>query len=503
MIRTAYPPLAMLACVIAATGALSRELDTSRLIASVDFIYDGAFMLPRNDGSGEEHATFDYGAAALAYHPAGDANGPQDGYAGSLFGTGHIYDLLVAEVSIPAPVRNDQSGDLPRAGYLQKFASITGGVEPRLNQVRTAGLACLSGKTNEESWLFFTQGHHWMHFDDERGGRYQPTHVRASIDLSAPEPAGPWKIDTANAYTCSGFCFEIPAEWSDRFTPGKRLAAGGYREHIGSSYGPSLYAVAAPLSASTPPAGMALEATTLLNYGLPPDSLIDCKHADRWNGGAWLTIGDKSAVAIIGLKGEGRESYGVDNPLGGKGWYTESYNAVIMLYDPESLGAAARGLLKPHEIQPYAKIRLDPHFLGSGIAYPEGAAFDRKNARLYIAQRNAARYGQTAVQVFSLGDAHTVARESAHRHAVKGLPAVSVLADGDGVLFAQSRNRQPPRIFTLSGQRIATVRTRAPNGDFYWRGASIGVRSAGRGCYIARFDQAEASSRGILFHTAF
>jgi hypothetical protein len=183
----------------------------------------------------------------------------------------------VAEVSIPRPVVTRDVDELPAAGYLQRFHSITGGLEPVQNQVRTAGLEYLPAHGQQtEDKLYFTQGHHWMHFDEEIGGRYQPTHFWADRSLATPAFAGPWALDSVNSYTSSGYLFEIPGDWAERFTPGRLLAAGGHREHIGGSYGPSLYACA-PWEAGNPPAaGSSIDATVLLRYGLPPDSLVDC-----------------------------------------------------------------------------------------------------------------------------------------------------------------------------------------------------------------------------------
>ena len=79
------------------------------LVHPDDFAYLGAFRLPDD---GERPRAFAYGGEAMTFNPAGDPDGPDDGFPGSLYVVGHnriphgeVPDgNQVAEVTIPAPV---------------------------------------------------------------------------------------------------------------------------------------------------------------------------------------------------------------------------------------------------------------------------------------------------------------------------------------------------------------------------------------------------------------
>ena len=59
--------------------------------------------LPDSPGT-PDNVGWEWGGSAMTYYPGGDADGPVDGYPGSLFGTGHNWNQYVSEISIPAPV---------------------------------------------------------------------------------------------------------------------------------------------------------------------------------------------------------------------------------------------------------------------------------------------------------------------------------------------------------------------------------------------------------------
>jgi hypothetical protein len=50
-----------------------------------DLTYLGAFRLP----DGPPEIGWYWGGTAMTYYPEGDPNGPDDGFPGSIFGTGH------------------------------------------------------------------------------------------------------------------------------------------------------------------------------------------------------------------------------------------------------------------------------------------------------------------------------------------------------------------------------------------------------------------------------
>jgi hypothetical protein len=374
--KTAFIPVSLLA--VAAVGQTTR-------LQPENLVYQGAFRLPANTTS-DELKTWCYGGSALAFYPEGDPTGPGDGFPGSLYGVGHTYGLKISEISIPIPkpLAGNNVSALPVAKTLQGFQNVTNGVLPYGSEVRVAGLEYLPKQAGQaQGGLYFSMGHHWMNFD--AAGENQPTHWHIELNLSQPKPAGPWKLQDENAFKTSGYIFEIDSAWAAVNTPGKRLAAGGFREAIGGSYGPSLYAYGPWGDQTVPAAGSALRNTTLFGYGNPPDSMVDNKHADFWTGGAWLAAAGKSAVVLMGSKGMGAQWYG---EVGGgyKGWNAEPYAAAMIFFDPADLAKVVKGQMKPSQVQPYAFLNIDKLMLHPGGRNMGGTAYDRANGILYVAE---------------------------------------------------------------------------------------------------------------------
>jgi hypothetical protein len=107
------------------------EVVDSALLHPDDLVYLGAFRLP----PGQAESAWDWGGAALTFYPDGDPQGDEDGFPGSLFGTGHDWTQMVSEVSIPAPVlsASKQLSELPTAVTLQDFADLRADLFPHLD----------------------------------------------------------------------------------------------------------------------------------------------------------------------------------------------------------------------------------------------------------------------------------------------------------------------------------------------------------------------------------
>jgi hypothetical protein len=82
-----------------------------------DFTYLGAFRVPQGDLGGPLYHGLNYGGAAIAYYPAHN----------SLFIVVHDWDQLVAEISIPAPVKTSDIDSINTATLMQNLADITEG----------------------------------------------------------------------------------------------------------------------------------------------------------------------------------------------------------------------------------------------------------------------------------------------------------------------------------------------------------------------------------------
>ncbi len=366
------------------------------LIQPDNLHYLGAFRLPADpEGMGWEWANW---SSALTYYPQGDPTGPSDGFPGSLFGTGHDWNQYVSEINIPVPVISPGKNvaHLHTATTLQPFADIRGGLFGTMEMPRV-GLAHLPAHGSQ------TTGKLYFAWQDHAPGQPEdadPSHGWAELDLAHPQSKGLWRVGGQSKYVTGDYLFAIPQTWADAHTNGRSLATGRFRDGGQAAEGPALFAVA-PWAAGNPPtAGTTLPATPLLLYQdvtqPHPHAVDDYQHSDEWTGGAWLTAGNKTAVIFVGTKGTGANWYGcadgTDTPPWpddcDRGWWSSSFQAEILFYDPADLAAVAAQTIPAWQPQPYAVMNLDPvlyHITSTQQKYHvAAAAFDRAHGLLYI-----------------------------------------------------------------------------------------------------------------------
>lgn len=179
------------------------------------FEYLGAFRLP---GEEERLRTFAYGGNAMTFNPSGDSNGTADGFPGSLFIMGHdriAYGDLpdgnqIAEVNIPLPIQSRDMADLNTAEFLQDFQNVLAGHFTNLEEIPRIGMAYLD-RPETGARIHFAWGQHLQEPGDASHGWFDP-------QLEASEVEGFWHIGDQDPYSTTGYIFEIPAEWADRFT---------------------------------------------------------------------------------------------------------------------------------------------------------------------------------------------------------------------------------------------------------------------------------------------
>ena len=396
-VAAAFAGAALLSCSADEPEAAKKQ---AALIQPDHLVYRGAFRLP----DGPEDYAWSWSGQALAWCGEGDRRGEDDGYPGSLFGTGHDHHQHISEISIPKPVISATKNltELNTAKTLQAFKDIRAGKFPAMEQPR-AGLAWLPKQGKQTSGkLYYCWGPHMDETSTE------PSHGWCETDLSNPKTAGPWKLGGLSRYVTNDYIFPIDKAWGEKHTPGKLLATGRFRDGGQGSQGPTIFAYGPWSDGNPPDAGATVRVAPLLRYSSVNDEgqhkLKDYHHSDEWSGGAWLTAGGKSAVIFVGTKGVGKCWYGFANgvvwpeegpwpqvpdyPNDQRGWWSTSFTAQILCYDPGDLAAVASGKLKPHEPQPYAtmdiskvlyrkKPRLEFHHVGA-------AAFDRRRGLLYI-----------------------------------------------------------------------------------------------------------------------
>lgn len=363
-------------------------------------VYRGAFRLP----DGPEEYAWGWSGQGLAYRPDGDADGPDDGHPGSLFGVGHDWHQWVSEVSIPEPVvsKGKKLAELNTARTLQPFADVRNDLYDDLEQAR-AGLAYLPAQGEQESGkLYFCWGPH-MH-----EAQAVPSHGWCETDLSKPRTAGLWKVDRLWTYLTVDYMFPIPEAWARKHARSMRLATGRFRDGGQGSMGPALFAIAPWRVGNPPKPGAELPAVTLLRYSSAYDekqhTLRDYHHSDEWSGGAWLTAGDRSAVVFVGTKGRGKCWYGFANgvvwpdeppypevppaPNDQRGWWSSEFEGLMLFYDASDLAAVAAGEMEPWRPQPFATMKLDDVLYGvkSGqqLRHVGACAFDPARRMLYV-----------------------------------------------------------------------------------------------------------------------
>jgi len=382
-----------------------------------DLEYLGAFRLP--DASGGSN--WDYSGQGLTYYPDGDPNSPNDGFPGSLFGFGHDHHVQVSEISIPVPVISKNLDDLNTAATLQPFADISAGLfNPEAMDLPVADLAYLPSQiAGEAGQMYFTFGQHFQDFE--------PSHGWAGLDLSNPNPVGPWTFDGYTNYVTNDYLFDIPTDWAAAYTPGQLLATGRFREGVWGGFGPTLFAY------SPSPGGATVTSITpLLLYGIQEPNLTDIvtdesmqmdgyQLADHWMGGSWMSAGNRSAVVFVGTKALGHSWYGFANgvvweydcaeqnpptcpappewPYDNRGYWADDYQAQIIFFNPADLAAVARGEIRTWEPQPYATLVLDDFLFDPELDYGEykrdlvaAAAFDREHGLLFVIERLADEY---------------------------------------------------------------------------------------------------------------
>ncbi|MCU0611640.1 MAG: hypothetical protein MUE60_07625 [Candidatus Eisenbacteria bacterium] len=385
----------------------------AELLHSSDLEYLGAFRLPDEGDYGWNWSGF-----AATFYPDGDPSGPVDGVPGSIFALGHNQLQLVSEISIPVPVISPTKNldDLNTAATLQPFADIPGGMFGNL-EVPQAGLAYLPAQGGQATGkIHFCWSQHFQEF--------VPTHGWCELSLSSPLPAGPWRMAGYTPYATADYLFDIPEAWAGANTPGRLLATGRFREGFWSGLGPALFAYG-PWNEGNPPLpGATLtQVTPLLLYGIQQPGIPEILTADSmamrtfnpdddWSGGAWLTAGDKAAVAFVGTKGMGSWWYGFMDgtvwpdeppyppvppwPYDDRGYWSDSVKTQILFLDPEELGAVARGEQPTWAPQPYDSLDIDVvMFDAERDAYRDkyslvGAmCFDRQHGILYLLEHRA------------------------------------------------------------------------------------------------------------------
>jgi hypothetical protein len=374
--------------------------ETDGRIQPEDLVYAGAFRVP-DSVTGSYIQSWNYGGHSMAYYPQGDPDGPDDGYPGSIFATGHAWEHQISEISIPAPIvsATKNLADLDTALSLQSFHDI---IDVSDLEIPRTGLACLPPQGAQTTpKLYFCWGYHMQE------GPPDLTHGWCELNLSDPQIQRGWYLAGLPTYiqnmSTNDYMCEIPSEWADTHTPGMRLATGRFRDGGWSGQGPALFAIGPWNQGNPPPPGSPLQNIPLLLYSSTyiydsnNHTMNDYHHSDEWSGVSWITSGTKSAVVFAGTKGSGDCWYGDPNgpclDCENRGWWSDEFKGQIIFYDTDELADVAAGIKQPWEPQPYATMDIDQYLFNvtsiQQKKHVNAACFDSIHGRLYVFENQA------------------------------------------------------------------------------------------------------------------
>lgn len=399
--------------------AAPRPADERRLLGPGDLRLVGSFRMPGDVDGGD----LGWGIG-LAHRRV---NGQS-----LLFSA--MVDGRVVELDAPRPGR---FGDgMAVAAPVRVWGDITG--DTRVLDVDPGRTSSLFGlwwdEPRQRLWWTFGDGYNatsatdpsvgWSTLDDSSG---------------AVSPAGTWRFPEPGCKQTMGGVLALPRSFSDRYCPGRTMAAGfgGYHSiaTVGPvSMGPALHAFDPAETVPTNHLG-AVPSTTLVAYPFstnpqgPPDR---CRRdgdyrtefdgwAPRggtgsfswtdtiWQSAVWVDLPDVHGLLYLPTMGNGRLWYEQSTLHAQRG----SHQA--MVYDPADLGRVATGTASPWGVQPARTWTLRHPGMASPLpgwdGWPThvvvGAAFDPAERQVMIALRHGAQpsgeqFPTTAVHVYEV-----------------------------------------------------------------------------------------------------
>jgi hypothetical protein len=366
--------------------------------------YIGGIRLPE-----EADISWEYAHAGLTYYPKGnEGHNPGLELPGSLYAF-TILGNSISEITIPNPVISENINDLPRARTIKAPVDLwpeiySGNKIPDGGGSRASGLGYHPAENGVPEFLYY--GVCNSYGSDPAA----PSH--GVFDMALTQGTGAWHIGDVppnNVFPglTAKIIFPVNTTWADANTNGSSLVVGNtYISGSGvPSNGPSLYAIKPWETGSLPDDGESVTAIELLKYGSGNDiehSNINTVWGEMSEGGAWISAGTKSCVAISYRRSVGDYWYGDDNgnfncnedipepDFGSRGNGVPQWKTGLMLYNPSDLAAVAGGEKEKWDPKPYVVFDFDRFSMkekgGDGVA--GAVAFDTVNKILFFIEHN-------------------------------------------------------------------------------------------------------------------
>jgi len=381
------PVLAPALCLCASAPAI--ELPKSGLQPQ-DLRHLGTIRVPASPPAGQSwRSSFSYGGTALAFNPKRN----------SLFLVGHDHQQMVAEVSIPNPVRAEVVANLPTAEMLQPFADVTGG---RCNN-KIGGLLVFGDRLLWTTYVYY-----------DAAAAAKTSHGVSTLDLAQPAARGVFSLGGMPAGAVAGCMSLVPDEWKDKLGVSVLTGQAGIPIVSRTSAGPAAVGFDPEKLGEKP-----VPAVPLVYYPLQRPLGPLTEENSHWNlacslaGMAFVSKGGREALIFVGRRGLGDYWYGEPEHDGkkdphhtSKGPHAPPYEASVWLYDPNDLLQVKLGRKQSWQVRPYHVGPL-PGFLPSGLPTPGGVAYDPQAGRLYVSQLSGEQRGYDflpLIHVYSIGD---------------------------------------------------------------------------------------------------
>ena len=340
----------------------------SRLVQSVNLVYEGAFRVP---AGASDSSSFAYGGTNLAFNSANQ----------SLYMTGNDVYQLTAELAIPAIRNSSDLGSLATASVLQTFRDASEGKLSGVNP--SGGETKVGGYLVYDDRLIFTG---YTYYDSTNS--QSASHFSRPLSLAqAGQVRGPFALSGAPARWLAGYMAAIPAEWRATFGGPALTGLAGVNIASAASNGPAA-AVFDPASPSAAKllVGYPLEQTLPQQYGTSVDNANPYWNFTSQVRGVVFPDGTRS-VLFFGRHGLAAQQYGVDPMTGYKGYFAQPYAYQVWAYDAQELLKVKDGQLQSYAVKPYAVWNFDLPFESNNPGREiGGAAYDPASRRIYLSQ---------------------------------------------------------------------------------------------------------------------